>query len=185
MPNEADTTRLQDLIEGVTQRELRALTLTALASWLAKFPERRTFSSHGTVGRQLVPLLADRKGLRLESRRVNELAEGFIQFQQEPWMSEVVDTLWWLIRSGHAIPLHWSNENLSSMLLTEAGARLLKSPLDHPLHPEAVSRLQSRCPSIPAEVLEHLADARTCLDLDLLRPAVTLLGLAFELCLTQ
>jgi len=46
--------------------------------------------------------------------------------------------------------------------------------------PGFVERVAARCPGLPDGVLALLVDGRTCLDHGLLRPAVVLMGVAYE-----
>ncbi len=65
--------------------------------------------------------------------------------------------------------------------LTSRGARLLDASNDDALLPGFLDRLQARCPNLPDGVVALLVDARACLDHALLRPAVVLMGVGFEL----
>lgn len=51
---------------------------------------------------------------------------------------------------------------------------------EHPLLPGAIERVVGRCPGLRNEVVAQLADVRECLDHALLRPAIALLGVAYE-----
>jgi hypothetical protein len=134
---------------------------------------------HGTLGVELVPLLAARKGL--PAGDVNTLKETFVDATNEPWMGGIVEFLSWLTRAGLAWPLGAPVNGLPITLrLTRAGVRLLGLEEDHPLLPGFVERIGARCPGLPHGVLALLGDARTCLDHGLMRPAIVLLGVAYE-----
>lgn len=136
---------------------------------------------HGDFGRALVPLLAAKQGTTADPHGVKE---PFLYQQGEPWMQPVVDFLSWLVRAGLAIPLYGNDGRLNGYSgryrLTAAGALLLDASDDHPFVPKFVERVVVRCPGLPDEVPVHLTDARACLDHGLGRPAVVLMGLAYE-----
>jgi len=69
--------------------------------------------------------------------------------------------------------------------LTRAGRRLLEASDDHPLLPRFVERLATRCPGLPDDAISLLSDAIECLDRGLLRPAVVLMGVAYEVAVEQ
>ena len=71
------------------------------------------------------------------------------------------------------------------MRLTARGARLLDGTDDDPLLPGFLDRIRLRCPDLPDGVVALLADARECLDRCLLRPAVILMGVAYELAIEE
>jgi len=92
---------------------------------------------------------------------------------------------WWMEHAGFAIPLrhedraeghntqyplHW--------MLTTLGLKRLEE--DHPLAPGAMERLRSKFRKDHEDSLARLEDAHTCFDHGLWRPAVVLLGLAYE-----
>ncbi len=66
------------------------------------------------------------------------------------------------------------------LLLTQAGLRFIDATEDHPLRPGFMDRLIARCPGLPDEVTSLLTDARRCLDAGLMRPAIVLMGVAYE-----
>lgn len=85
------------------------------------------------------------------------------------------------VRAGFATPLSGQpNAHAIWYRLTLSGQRFLDSTDDHPLLPGSVERLRDRCPGLPEGIVALLTDARTCMDHSLLRPAVVLMGLAFE-----
>lgn len=167
---------LRSLIEHCTRAEIRALGIEALRQ-LRGIP---AISMHGHLGRELVPLLAQSAGQDLEPGRINGLAEPFIDCQAEPWLQEFSEFLWWLVRMGFAVPHGAQPANLTSIRLTQEGQRVLAGTHEHPLLPGSIERLRSRSPNVPDETLAHLVDARSCYEHGLLRPAVVLLGLAYE-----
>jgi hypothetical protein len=72
------------------------------------------------------------------------------------------------------------------MRLTARGARLVDSPDDsNPMLPAFLDRVQIRCPGLPEGVIALLVDARACFDHSLMRPAVVLMGVAYELAIER
>jgi hypothetical protein len=59
--------------------------------------------------------------------------------------------------------------------------RYLDTKEDHPLLPGFLQRIKTKCPGLPDGVLSMLVDARRCLEHALLRPAVIVLGVAYEI----
>jgi hypothetical protein len=67
-----------------------------------------------------------------------------------------------------------------SLRLTDAGVRFLAAGDEHPLSPGYLRRFRERHPDVPDEVVLLVEDAQACLEFGLMRPAVVLLGLAYE-----
>jgi hypothetical protein len=180
---EAENTEIaRNLLEGLTTEDVRAVSVEALRVWRRGAPTALEFTMHGDLGRALVPLLAQKKeGIVADPQHVKE---PFLYQQSEAWMQPIVEFASWLVRAGLAVPLvahdTRSNGYTGRYRLTVAGARLVDGSGDHPLLPGFLERVRQRCPGLPAEVVVHLADARSCLDHGLPRPAVVLAGLAYE-----
>lgn len=105
----------------------------------------------------------------------------FLDALNEPWMGGVVEFLAWFVRARLAWPLGApANAFPITLRLTRRGARFLEASEDHPLLPGFVDRVAARCPGLPGEVLSLLSDARECLDHGLMRPAIVLMGVAYE-----
>lgn len=170
---------LKELLANVSRKELGSLFVKALRRWRAENPNHSHLQPHGSLGLYAVPLLAERKAKAgLDARA---LSNRFLYAQGEPWMADVVDFLWWLVRTGLATPLFLHVEgHPTEFRLTGSGERLLASDGDHPLLPDFAERAARRCPGLPEPVLVHLADAQACIDHGLLRPATALLGVAYE-----
>jgi hypothetical protein len=110
--------------------------------------------------------------------------EPFLRDQVESWLQPMIDFFAWMIGSGLALPLFHPDGSMNGYSvyyrLTTTGARFLDADGDHPLLPKFVERAVARCKDLPDEVAAHLADAQTCVDHRLGRPAVVLAGLAYE-----
>lgn len=167
------------LLDGLSDLEVRQLCIKALRERHSRHPKEAQLSMHGGLGIELVPLLAARKGV--QAGDVNSLKEPFLDSLNEPWMAGVVEFLNWFVRAGLAWPLGArTNAFPITLHLTRYGARFLGTPEDHPLLPGFVERVAARCPGLPGEVLSLLSDARECLDHGLMRPAIVLMGVAYE-----
>jgi hypothetical protein len=171
-------------LDGLSDLEVRELCIAALRQWHARWPDRDQFSMHGDLGGDLLPLLAQRKAAHpLGAEAVNTLREVFIDSAalNASWMRGVVEFMVWLVRAGLAWPLGaLVNQFPITLRLTGTGARLLALAEDHPLLPQFVQRIGGRCPGLPDDVLSLLSDAGACLDNGLMRPAVVLMGVAYE-----
>lgn len=60
---DASTARVRALLEGLSDLEIRSLCLQALRQIHARHPTEDQITMHGHLGRELVPLLEERKGL--------------------------------------------------------------------------------------------------------------------------
>jgi hypothetical protein len=185
--NEDQRRAVQAMLSGLTPDEIAAAGIEALRRWWRGRHDRLdTFQLHGDFGRNFVLVVGERKQAPFDAQ---SLKEPFLYDQHEPWMADVVEFLWWLERAGFAVPLQPVNSETdgypSQLRVTKAGARLLEGEGDALLLPGAIERVRSRCPGLPNEVLVHLVDARSCLDHALARPAVVLLGLAYETAIDQ
>jgi hypothetical protein len=152
-------------------------------------------------GVELTKVLApDDKDKDLPNRLQNIFAEDDEAMGMD-WMSGVLEFLWWLTRAGLAVELrrqvapataipghehgHSTRYYPTDMRLTTRGVRLLESTDDNPMLPGFLDRIRSRCPGIPESVVALLVDARACFDHSLMRPAVVLMGVAYEVAVEQ
>ncbi len=193
--NRAQQATVERLLTGLSDLEVRELCLAALrqsrAARVAKgLPSELMVQMHGHLGLHIVPLLAARKGELLATQKgeahpgfeeANQMKEAFIKCLGEPWMGGVLEFVVWFTRAGLGVPLGAGTEPYPiTIRLTRAGERLLDQAADHPLLPGAIERTCSRCTDLPDDVAGLLADARTCIDHGLLRPSISVLGVAFE-----
>src|SRR5450432_2223314 len=95
---------MEGLLDGLSDLEVQELCTGALREWHSQFPDRREFSIHGDLGRRVVPLLLDRKGVQVGEDTVNRLKEGFLEVNL-PHMAGVAEFVSWLVRAGFAWPL--------------------------------------------------------------------------------
>jgi len=169
----------KELLQGISAEQLRTFGIEALRRWRQR-ANSTDFQIHGHFGLEIVPLLAAAKNRTGIDR--NAVKEPFLSELNQSWMTPVIDFTAWLVTTGLAIPLQYNSGNgyPGAYRLTTAGEKLLNSPEDHPFLPGFVTRLVARCSGLPEEVGAHLVDARACLDNGLGRPAISLLGLAYE-----
>lgn len=169
--------QLSKLLEGVGEAELRALCIDALRVW-HRGTNRYHFVVFSDFAPHLIEALAQRGNVRLEGRSLNQ---GFVNSLHYPQMGPILDFLWWLVRADLAIPLGVGQAQFPSHFhVTRAGTRFLEGTDQHPLSPGFVRRLRDRCVGIPDDTVALLEDAHACFERGLLRPAVMLLGVAFE-----
>ncbi len=182
MPAPEHIRQVGELLDGLSDAEVRELCIEALRRWHQRSPVERHFQMHGHLGRELIPLLATRK--RVELGDANALKEVFLfgtEVEQQTSMTGVLEFVEWFVRAGFAVPLPGgTNRYPITLRLTRAGVRFLDRADDHPLLPAFVERIRTRCPGLPDDVVALLTDARACLDQMLLRPAVVVMGVAYE-----
>jgi len=197
-----------DKIRACGVRALQSLRKQSAATWMrvADAVDRVDTSSRDTFvlhnfGRELVKLL-DPCG----TERATQLGEVFLDDDAMgmEWMSNVLEFLWWLIRAGLAIELrrevdtrttipgqehgHTTHRYPIEFRLTARGVRFLddtQNDADNPMLPGFLDRIGLRCPGIPESVVALLVDARACFDHSLMRPAVVLMGVAYEVAIER
>ena len=199
------------LLETLSTEEVRTLGIEALRQWRRRpilpprdpyrvgpppapdpmtAESRNIFQVHGDLGIAFVRVLAERK--QAQGIAPNKVKEAFIndEILNADWMAGFVEFLWWLLRAGLAVELRREHRDQFALRdyptvlrLTERGARMLDDPDpdDNPMVPGCLDRIRLRCPDLPDGVLALLADGRACLDVGLLRPAVVMMGVAYEL----
>jgi hypothetical protein len=173
---------VKELLDGVSDAEVHALCVQALRTWLGKRPSEGQFAMHGELGREVIPLLvAHRNRPPADPESVNHWKEPFISEQMQPWFASVTDFLSWFIRAGFGDPVSWDKQNVITVRLTQLGIRFLQATEEHPLLPRFVDRVHARCPGLPSEVTALLVDAQACMERMLLRPAIVLMGVAYEM----
>lgn len=155
----------------------------------------------------IVRQLGDLKGMvKVDT---NKLKDPFIDDATlaRSWMSPFLEFIWWLAGAGIAVEHTYGHKSIysakgdvyrvqpgsphqmrvfpSSMQLTSRGLRLLERGEDDPLLPGFLDRIKLRCPGLPDGVLALLVDARQLLDRRFMRPAVILMGVAYELAIEE
>ena len=169
------------LLEGLSDLEVRELCIQALRERHGRFPLPCQFSVHGELGREVLRLrIADLPNVRLQ-HGVDRIKEVFLEALDQPWMTPVVEFMDWFVRAGFAFPLSSTpNAYPITLRLTRVGVRFLEQTDDHPLTPGHIDRLRTRCPGLGEDIVSLLADCRKCFDHALLRPAVVVMGVAYE-----
>lgn len=179
MSRDVDKAAMKELLSGLTDAEVRALCVDALREWHRKHPGHTQPSMHGDLGRELVPTLLRGRTLTISGAAPHE---ALIDAVTEPGMEGFAEFVGWFTRAGFAWPLAAQGHQYPiAMHLTKSGLRFLEGTTDHPLLPGSIDRIVSRCAGLPDDVAALLVDARSCLDHALLRPAIQLMGVAYEL----
>lgn len=179
-----DVRSLGELFDGHSEERIRALGIDALRHWCTALKTRNqppiSFSIHGELAPNMLPLLfAEKPDFRGDQAK---LKEAFL-FSPNQWGEPMglVAFLRWLDRAGLAIPLGAApNQYPVTYRLTARGIALLEGSDDHPLLPGHVERLEQRCLGLPADAVALLSDSHACLAHGLLRPAVAVMGVAYE-----
>ena len=198
MPSTAAEEQVRQLLEGKSAREVQALCIAALRRWRTGetqgLPVERRIDStpvghaqpdtgrsntrvqmHGDLGLLILKIHSETTRAAI----VPDAKEVFLSGQRLPFMARVMDFVWWLARAGLA-RLELGQVDIGGFEMTEKGLKFLASDSDHPLAPEFLDRLRGRFPEIPEGIVLLLEDAQACLEYELLRPALVLLGVAFE-----
>lgn len=197
--------QLKELLAGISSSRLRHLGVEALRAWWQKQKPSnatdaleqatsRVFHLGMDLGAYLINAIAHDK--QLPPQHYHGLVNAFTDDDalQTDWMGPVLELVWWLERAGLAVPLAFGKKYdpaypsdsdqrwyPTSMRLTERGGRLLESSDENPLLPGFLDRVRARCPDLPEGAIALLVDARACLDRSLMRPAIVLMGVAYEL----
>jgi hypothetical protein len=172
---------VRELLEGVSDAEVHALCVQALRIWRGKHRAEGQWSMHGALGQEVVPLVVEHKGRPpVDFETCNRWKEPFISDQPQPWFTGVSDFVSWFARAGFGDPISWDKHNVITVRLTRLGMGFLDATEHHPLLPGFVDRVLARCPGLPNEVTALLADAQACMERVLLRPAIVLMGVGYE-----
>jgi hypothetical protein len=119
--------------------------------------------------------------------RDGDFANSLYQRQNESLFADprkAVAAVWLLVRRGLVYP-HFVGENLRTIFLTDAGARVLDGAEPSPRNPLFIARFRERCANPNGhtawdDVVGRIEDAAACLDYGLARASVVMSGLAFE-----
>jgi hypothetical protein len=182
-----------ELLSGVSDLEMRELCIKALREAYRGGKPDLIVRIDGDLCMYLPELLGERKGWNDTTLPATGLVEVY---RRDPsgvrhWLfkaaitpegTSVVEFVMWLVRAGLAWPLDAPSSDIvpQRLRLSRAGDAFLRSSGDHPFLPGYVARLKSRCPGVPDDVLALWTDARECLEHGLTRPAIVLLGVAYE-----
>lgn len=180
MSRPQDKDAVRRLLDGLSEATVREMCIAALRDWHRRVPNQTSLQLHGDFGRALVPILLAHRQQTATPDEQNQLKEPFIDAQHEPWMAPVTEFLWWFFAAGFAAPVQSHDHNVVTMRLMRRGVAFLEGRDDHPLLPGFIDRVRARCPNLPDDVTALLVDTMTCIDRMLLRPAIVLMGVAFE-----
>jgi hypothetical protein len=179
MPDKsAATDQVKGLLAGLSDANVRELCIDGLRAWRKSFPDRTQVDVRDIGWEALRSLSISKRVTLLDPAAQKEAVHAHLA---EPWLSGVSEFVSWLVRAGLAWPMGaLPNAYPYWLHLTRAGVRFLDAIDDHPLRPGFLDRVAGRCPGLPEEVLSLLADASRCLDAGLMRPAIVLMGVAYE-----
>lgn len=169
---------MKELLQGISDAEVRELCIEALRTWRRSHPTETQAGMNGAFGRQLVTLLLRRRTPTISGAAPHE---ALLDAVTEPGLEGFAEFVGWFVRAGFAWPLGAPvNQYPITLHLTRSGLRFLDGTTDHPLLPGFVDRLTQRCANLPDDVQSLLIDASSCLDHALMRPAIQLMGVAYE-----
>lgn len=181
-------TQLTTLLSGTTPTQIKTAGIAALKEWHQTFPNRRQFSIHGDFGRPFTRQLAAARGIVISEGVHEAMCPTSTTLYQDECevLSEVNEFVAWLVQAGLAVPLGalFSLQPIT-YYLTNAGKRFLDASEDHALLPTSLERLRTRCPNLPEDVVVMLIDAHACVEKNLLRPAIVMMGVAYELAIEK
>lgn len=166
---------LESALTGLSYRQTWSLCVEALRD-LRRAGPKVTFKV-STLQGYLFPLLKRHLGLADNI----ELAPLYDALQHDHG-AHVLQFLIWLERAGLAYPLGSNvGSYVDTMRMLPAGMKFLDGELGaSPYHPEWIARIKKDCPGVTDEIVSLLEDAVSCFQHGLNRPAVGLLGVAFE-----
>lgn len=114
---------------------------------------------------------------------------GFVEHpssahDEHPDNVRVLQAVWRLVADGIVYPRlrairDGQPDSIEYLVLTDRGLRVVKDG-DHPRRTGFSARLAAKHPAISEEVIARLDDAAACLDRDVQRAAVVMVGLAWE-----
>lgn len=163
---------------ALSPNEVPALGVQALQRWRTKNPNARRISMHGNLGLHMAALLGEGASEEIDT---GACKEPFLYDQTHDYMLPFAEFVWWLVRMGVRTPsLSSQNDAPTALFLRTVGQAFLDAADDHPSSTGFLQRLACRCPNLPDEVIAHPEDAHACLQRGLRRPAIVLLGLAYE-----
>ena len=163
--------------------------LSSLASWTERNPGTTLVPYNNVVG-GLVVALRGTVDLADEPSAVRDLAglQGGYKDNgrlEHPDNEVILAGIWRLVGLGVVYPRLREYRDgypniVENVVLTPAGVRMVANLSTHPAAPTFSSRMRTECPGIPDDPLFRIEDAVSCLFHHLLRPAVVMLGLAYE-----
>jgi hypothetical protein len=137
----------------------------------------------GQVARVVIPVKAAEALAAWQTSTQRSFKTNPNSVEEHPDTRKLLSALWSLVGQGLLLP-RLKNEGDVSVIyrvsLTEAGERVVSKGDEHPRHPGFIKRFRAAAPTATGAVVAHLEDALSCLEADVLRPALMMLGLANE-----
>jgi hypothetical protein len=176
---EKERNELTQLLEGLSEKEVHVIGVQTLRNLKR---QNQLQDGHVTLHSAFPPTFVV---LLAAHRNITPKAQDFRHlFQHElsqPYLLPVFEFVMWLARVGLAWPMMTNTQTPITLRLTRPGERFVaRTDDDHPLLPTYVERIKERSPGLPESVTSLLGQSKTCLDHALMRPAVSLMGVAYE-----
>lgn len=172
--------KVATLIERLSQEQIRGAVTRAIRPALETRGEGepRKVQTNSGFGVCILENLADLKGV---PRLDNECRTAFCWTGHYPELRPLHEALWWTVQCGLLVPVTFHEAaGLCGLHVTDAGMAAINHLDDFPLAPGFVRRLVKRCSDLPDGTIAALEDAHQCHQAGLLRPAVNMIGLAYE-----
>jgi hypothetical protein len=179
-----------NFLDGFSEHRVRGALIEGIEALRKTTPGRLTFEYSDLVGQVARLLLPGRSTDAFKAWQHNQA-----EFKRDPnpnVMAEQPDNrkllgaLWSLVADGILFPrlTAYSRDGhphlLQNVTLTERGERLVIGGDEHPLHAGFLSRFRANAPTATDAVVAHMEDAVTCLEAQVFRPALMMLGVANE-----
>lgn len=169
---------LKEVLRKYNYRQTWTLCVQALRAMRSKGDKRSTVRwALGTLEHELYPLMCE--PLDIDHRSLANLSSVL----PEDDGANVLEFLLWLERAGLAYHLGRGSAGnyVEWIRFLPAGLKFFDATTDEsPYAHDWTARMQKQCAGLTDEIISLLDDARACFDRRLLRPAVALLGVAFE-----
>ena len=167
------------LVQGLTDSKIRSSMLEAIRRDQAR--NWNALQLNGSFGIEFLNVLAEVKSVSPLDQVCKEV---FYESGGHERLVPLLDALWWGVRTGLLVPGEIGGRGTATFggvfLATSLCRRVLENPDDVPFAPDFVRRAKERCPGLADTVVVHLEDSHACHEIGLERPAVVMLGLAYE-----
>ena len=183
-----------DALRDVSHSDLRRGIVRALAALREQRPQQRLFEFQALLVRTVCELGHPTLVWAAQNQTVFDvppMGTPNAHPNEYPDNPRMLAAVWSLIEDGIIIPrFHVGNASnlnngesivrLSHLTLTPLGEAVVGATPDHPRFSGALKRLADRHPAMPPEISARLEDAVICINRNLARPAVVMVGQAME-----
>lgn len=163
--------------------------LSSLSKWVEQHPSKNLVPYRSLVG-GLVVALRDTVHLANEQaviRHLHENQAGYASDEpaEHPDNELVLSAIWRLVNLGFVYPRLREHRDgyphiVDNVVITPDGRRMLANLGTHPASPSFAAETRAACPGLSEDALLRFEDAVGCLFHRMLRPAVVMVGLAYE-----